>query len=149
LANAPGNGLADRIAILGSTVEARQFAFAIAMVAARAELPDDTVMDDEVVALDEHGKPSFDLLQGLGNRVPAIVLYGFDLLMLRGRDVRLRSRDERRDELREAIKHVGSVSIEYSRYWSKSTSKAQLSPGSSLAPTEVSSSGEAIAARSL
>jgi hypothetical protein len=105
------------------------------MVAARAELPDDTVIDDEVVALDEPGKPSFDPLQGLGNRVPPIVLYGFDLLMLRGRDVRLRPLDERRDELREAIKHVGSVSIEYSRYWSKSTSKAQLSPGSSLAPT--------------
>src|SRR5215831_9260693 len=43
-------------------------------------LPDDTVIDGEVVALDEHGRPSFNLLQGLGTGDPDIVLYTFDLL---------------------------------------------------------------------
>src|SRR5215472_10393420 len=60
-----------------------------AIVKGLAGLPDDTIIDGEVVALDEHGKPSFDLLQGLGHDEPLIVLYAFDLLMLRGRDVRL------------------------------------------------------------
>jgi hypothetical protein len=43
--------------------------------------PDDTVIDGEVVALDERGHPSFDLLQGPGTGEPRIVLYAFDLLM--------------------------------------------------------------------
>lgn len=59
-----------------------------------AELPSNTVIDGEIVALDEHGKPSFNLLQGLGGEASAILLYTFDLLMLRGKDVRLRPLDE-------------------------------------------------------
>ena len=58
------------------------------VVKALSALPDDTVIDGEVVALDEVGRPSFDLLQGLGAQEPLIVLYAFDLLMMRGRDVR-------------------------------------------------------------
>ena len=69
-------------------------------------LPDDTVIDGEVVALDEQGKPSFDLLQGLGTGEPLIVMYAFDLLMLRGRDVRSWPLEERRAELREVIKQL-------------------------------------------
>ena len=57
------------------------------VVKAIAQLPNDTIIDGEIVALDEHGKPSFNLLQGLG-KADEIVLYAFDLLMLGGRDVR-------------------------------------------------------------
>ena len=72
------------------------------VVKALADLPDDTVIDGEVVALDEQGRPSFDLLQGLGT-APIIVLYAFDLLMLRGRDVRHWPIEERRHQLHRVI----------------------------------------------
>jgi bifunctional non-homologous end joining protein LigD len=50
-----------------------------------AELPSDTVIDGEIVALDASGKPSFNLLQGFGGAASAIVLYAFDLLILQAR----------------------------------------------------------------
>jgi bifunctional non-homologous end joining protein LigD len=53
------------------------------------ELSSDTVIDGEIVALDPAGKPSFGLLQGFGRDASALVLYAFDLLILRGRDVRM------------------------------------------------------------
>jgi ATP-dependent DNA ligase len=46
-----------------------------AIVKAIAELPDDTVLDGEIVALDKNGRPSFDLLQGFGRQAPLTVLY--------------------------------------------------------------------------
>jgi ATP-dependent DNA ligase len=67
-----------------------------------AELPNDTVIDGEIVALDENGKPSFNLLQGFGD-AESIILYAFDLLMLRGKDVRMWPLDARREQLREII----------------------------------------------
>jgi bifunctional non-homologous end joining protein LigD len=50
------------------------------------QLPDETVLDGEVAALDEEGRPSFNTLQ---NRRPGEPLHFFifDLLILRGRDV--------------------------------------------------------------
>jgi bifunctional non-homologous end joining protein LigD len=68
-----------------------------------AELPSDTVIDGEIVALDASGKPLFSLLQGFGGGVSAIVLYAFDLLMLRGKDTRLWPLEERRKQLREIV----------------------------------------------
>jgi len=67
-----------------------------------AELPNDTVIDGEIVALDETGRPSFNLLQGFGN-AQVIVFYAFDLLMLQGKDVRLWPLEDRRDQLREIV----------------------------------------------
>ena len=78
-----------------------------------AELPNDTVIDGEIVALDESGKPSFNLLQGFGGRASAIVLYAFDLLMLRGSDVRLLPLEEHREQLREIV-HRMPDTIRYS-----------------------------------
>jgi bifunctional non-homologous end joining protein LigD len=77
-----------------------------------AELQSDTVIDGEIVALDEGGKPSFNLLQGFGS-ASAIVLYAFDLLMLRGKDVRRWRLDDRREELRSIIQRLANT-IRYS-----------------------------------
>jgi bifunctional non-homologous end joining protein LigD len=77
-----------------------------------AALPSDTIIDGEIVALDEHHKPSFNLLQGLGSP-EEIVLYAFDLLMLDGRDVRPWPLDERREKLRQLINSLPAT-IRYS-----------------------------------
>ena len=52
-----------------------------------AALPDETVIDGEVVALDETGKPSFNLLQNYGSSPAAVFYYVFDILVLAGREV--------------------------------------------------------------
>lgn len=54
------------------------------VVAALADLPDETVIDGEVVALDAAGKPVFSLLQNGGTNVH---FYVFDVLLLAGQDV--------------------------------------------------------------
>jgi len=56
------------------------------LVKALASMPDETVIDGEVVALDEEGKPSFNSLQNYG-AAAALHFFIFDLLILRGRDV--------------------------------------------------------------
>jgi bifunctional non-homologous end joining protein LigD len=49
-----------------------------------ASLPSDTLIDGEVVALDEQGRVSFNLLQHRRSRASAIRLYAFDVLIYRG-----------------------------------------------------------------
>jgi bifunctional non-homologous end joining protein LigD len=66
------------------------------VVAALRELPDETVIDGEVVALDASGKPVFSLLQNGGTNVH---FYAFDVLILSGRDVTREPLVKRRDLL--------------------------------------------------
>jgi bifunctional non-homologous end joining protein LigD len=54
------------------------------VVAALAGLPDETVIDGELVALGSDGRPEFSLLQNGGANVH---LYLLDVLMLAGKDV--------------------------------------------------------------
>ena len=56
------------------------------LVKVLASMPDETVIDGEVVALDEQGRPSFNTLQHRGPGA-ALHFFIFDLLILRGRDV--------------------------------------------------------------
>jgi DNA ligase D-like protein (predicted ligase) len=84
-----------------------------AVTGALLELPGDTVIDGEVVALDKDGKPAFNLLQGFGGQAAEVVLYSFDLLMLRGKDVRFWPLEERRGRLREIAQQLPST-IRYS-----------------------------------
>jgi bifunctional non-homologous end joining protein LigD len=62
-------------------------------------LADDTIIDGEIVALDEKGMPSFAALQNSRHRARALHFYAFDLLAYRGKDVRGISLLERRDLL--------------------------------------------------
>jgi len=55
-------------------------------IVARAlqDLPEDTIVDGEVVALDGQGKPSFNLLQNHATGTVPLVYFVFDLPMLNG-----------------------------------------------------------------
>jgi DNA ligase D-like protein (predicted ligase) len=57
------------------------------IVKALAKLPDNTVIDGEIVAFDQDGRPSFNALQNFGSGAAAVVYYVFDLLVLSGRTV--------------------------------------------------------------
>jgi DNA ligase D-like protein (predicted ligase) len=61
-----------------------------------AKLPNDTVIDGEVVAFDQEGRPSFNALQNFGSAPAPVVFYVFDLMMLAGKDVRGETLEKRR-----------------------------------------------------
>jgi len=50
-------------------------------------LPPNTLTDGEIVALDDSGKVSFNLLQHHRSKAQALVFYAFDVLIYRGRSV--------------------------------------------------------------
>src|SRR5690348_1341397 len=52
-----------------------------------AGLPDETVVDGEIVALDGEGRPSFNALQNFGAGTASVFYYVFDVLVLAGRNV--------------------------------------------------------------
>jgi DNA ligase D-like protein (predicted ligase) len=51
-------------------------------------LPDNTIIDGEVVALDDQGRPLFSALQNYSPRLKSIYFYAFDLLVYEGKDLR-------------------------------------------------------------
>jgi bifunctional non-homologous end joining protein LigD len=61
----------------------------------------DAVIDGEIVALDDKGRSSFQLLQGfdMGLVRPPIVFYAFDLLRLNGKDLQNLTLEERKAKL--------------------------------------------------
>src|SRR5215203_4822969 len=66
------------------------------LVKALAALPDETVIDGEVVAFDESGRPSFNTLQNYGSSRAPVFYYAFDVLVLAGRNVMKEPLDTRR-----------------------------------------------------
>jgi DNA ligase D-like protein (predicted ligase) len=52
-----------------------------------AKLPGETVIDGEVVALDDEGRPSFNILQNYGSSKAPVLYFVFDVMILAGRDV--------------------------------------------------------------
>ncbi len=74
-----------------------------AVVHGLAGLPDDTVIDGEVVAFDEEGHPSFNVLQNYGTASASVVFYVFDVLVLRGKDVRSEPLERRQSLLKEKV----------------------------------------------
>jgi bifunctional non-homologous end joining protein LigD len=68
-----------------------------------AKLPDDTVVDGEVVAFDEEGRPSFNALQNYGASAAPVVYYVFDVMTLAGRSVMREPLEARRRLLERRI----------------------------------------------
>jgi len=68
-----------------------------------AQLPDETVIDGEVVALDADGRPSFNLLQNYGSSKASIVYFVFDVMVLAGRDLMHDALTTRRTILEEKV----------------------------------------------
>jgi DNA ligase D-like protein (predicted ligase) len=87
-----------------------------AVVHGLSKMPNETVLDGEVVALDDDGRPSFNALQ---NFTPgtSIVYYVFDVLVLDGRDVMGNTLEERQallerkvlPSLAEPVRYTGEL----------------------------------------
>lgn len=80
---------------------------------ALASLPDDTVIDGELVALDEEGKPNFNLLQNFRSAESHIVFYAFDVLIHKGHDLKQLALSKRRAILTTAIEPSDHLGISY------------------------------------
>jgi DNA ligase D-like protein (predicted ligase) len=68
------------------------------------DLPDETVIDGEIVALDVEGRPDFNLLQNFREAASQIVYYAFDILVYQNRDLTRLPLRERRELLFSALK---------------------------------------------
>jgi len=66
-------------------------------------MPNETVLDGEVVALGANGKPSFNTLQNYGSASTPLHFFIFDVLILRGKDVMGLTLTKRRELLEEQI----------------------------------------------
>ena len=66
-------------------------------------VPDDTVIDGELVALDEQGRPSFNLLQNFRSAASHITYYAFDILIHNATSVMELPLSERRVILEEVF----------------------------------------------
>jgi bifunctional non-homologous end joining protein LigD len=81
------------------------------VTAALATLPDETVIDGELVALDEQGKPSFNLLQNFRSAESHIMFYAFDVLVRRGEDLMKLPLCKRREILVSTVRPHGHVGL--------------------------------------
>jgi bifunctional non-homologous end joining protein LigD len=75
----------------------------------------DAILDGEIVALDEKGRSSFQLLQAhdMGHERPPIFFYAFDLLQLNGKDMKKLPLEERKATLQRLLGNPPGV-IRYS-----------------------------------
>jgi bifunctional non-homologous end joining protein LigD len=80
----------------------------------------DATIDGEIVALDEKGRSSFQLLQSfdMGPERPPIVFYAFDLLQLNGKNLQNLPIEERKAKLEALLKKPPGV-IRYSASFTK------------------------------
>jgi bifunctional non-homologous end joining protein LigD len=81
---------------------------------ALASPPDETVIDGEIVALDETGKPSFNARQNYCSSTVPLHFYVFDLMVLNGRDVMGETLEARRGLLETKVLPKLAEPIRYS-----------------------------------
>jgi ATP-dependent DNA ligase len=86
-----------------------------AVVRGLATLPNETVIDGELIALDEEGRPSFNALQHYSSSTP-VFYYVFDVMVVAGRDFCSETLDVRRQLLEQK---VAPTLIEPVRYTGK------------------------------
>jgi bifunctional non-homologous end joining protein LigD len=81
-----------------------------ALVKAAAKLPAGCLIDGEAVALDDEGRPSFQLLQSTlkDQKGSNLAFYAFDLLIDRGEDIRKLPNIERKERLAALLQRVPS-----------------------------------------
>jgi DNA ligase D-like protein (predicted ligase) len=84
------------------------------IVRALQPMPDETVIDGEVVALDGDGKPSFNLLQNFGSAKTPLIFYAFDVMILTGKDLMAESLETRRGVLETKVLPKLDEPIRYS-----------------------------------
>ena len=78
------------------------------IVEALGDLPENTVIDGEVVALNESGRPEFNLLQNFRSAASRMHYFIFDLLIYKGRDLTRLPLIERREIMRSVLKFKSS-----------------------------------------
>jgi DNA ligase D-like protein (predicted ligase) len=79
-------------------------------------LPPNTLLDGEIVALDEKGRVSFNLLQHHRSKAQALVFYAFDVLIYRGRSVLQVPLYFRREVLRRIFEDINAAPVSLSEY---------------------------------
>jgi bifunctional non-homologous end joining protein LigD len=87
---------------------------------ALVDLPDNTVIDGEVVALNESGRPDFNLLQHYRTEASRIHYFVFDLLVYNNRDLTQLPLIERRQIMKSVLK-LESPRIRITDYFEAST----------------------------
>src|SRR5262245_32362505 len=85
------------------------------IAAALRSIPDETLIDGEVVALDDQGRPSFNLLQNFGSSSTPLIFYAFDAPIVAGRDVIRETLDVRRQLLETEVLPLLDEPIRYSQ----------------------------------
>jgi DNA ligase D-like protein (predicted ligase) len=78
--------------------------------AACKRLPHDTLVDGEIVAVDENGRISFNLLQHHRSKAQALLFYVFDVLIYHGRSLLNQPLTTRREVLSELASASGKAS---------------------------------------
>jgi len=75
------------------------------------ELPDETVLDGEIVAVDDEGRSNFNLLQNFKSAALKIHYYAFDVLVYKGKLLTARPLSERREILAKILPRNDHVSL--------------------------------------
>jgi bifunctional non-homologous end joining protein LigD len=102
-----------------------------------AKMPDNTVIDGEVIAFDDDGRPSFNALQNYGSAAAPVIYYVFDVMMLAGRDVTREPLEKRRELLEQKVLPKLSEPVRYASSLdrSRSTGSRGSSPSGATACT--------------
>ena len=70
-------------------------------------LPDGTLLDGEIVAIDKNGRISFNLLQHHRSHAQALLFYAFDVIVYRGKNLLEVPLEKRRKLLNELFEDLG------------------------------------------